>query len=70
MTPRNLDRIKGSVRSLAAIALLAASPLQRSSTLANPAEPSLADLKSVDDLRSAFNRDAGEVRLVLLLSPT
>lgn len=33
------------------------------------AEP-LQDLRSVDELKSLFNRDVGKVRLVLLLSPT
>jgi hypothetical protein len=30
----------------------------------------LTDLTSVDQLRSAFNRDGGHSRLILLLSPT
>lgn len=34
------------------------------------AAPSLGDLKSVEELKTLFNRDAGKVRLVLLLSPT
>lgn len=33
-------------------------------------KPDLAELRSVDDLRSAFETDAGTPRLVLLLSPT
>jgi hypothetical protein len=31
---------------------------------------SLTDLRGTDQLRDAFNRDAGTPRLVLLLSPT
>ena len=30
----------------------------------------LADMSSMDDLRARFNEDAGNPRLVLLLSPT
>ena len=32
--------------------------------------PSLTDLRSVDDLRTRFDADAGSPRLVLLVSPT
>ena len=31
---------------------------------------SLTDLQDVDDLRTLFNQDDGNIRLVLLLSPT
>ena len=31
---------------------------------------SLSDLSSVDQLKDAFNRDAGHPRVILLLSPT
>ena len=34
------------------------------------AAPSLTDLRGVDELKGLFNKDAGKVRLVLLLSPT
>ena len=34
------------------------------------AAANLSDLKGVEDLRTLFNRDAGKVRLVLLVSPT
>jgi len=30
----------------------------------------LHDLHGLDDLKSAFNRDAGKIRLILLVSPT
>ena len=32
--------------------------------------PTLADLRGVGELQALFNRDAGKVRLLLLLSPT
>ena len=34
------------------------------------AAASLADLKGVEELKTLFNRDAGKVRLALLVSPT
>jgi len=68
---RKQEHFEGVVRTLAAAALLAALPLQRSVAIAAPrSEPALHDLRAVDDLRSVFERDAGTVRLVLLLSPT
>ena len=30
----------------------------------------LRDLRGLDDLKAAFNHDAGKVRLLLLVSPT
>ena len=36
-----------------------------------PSPPAtLQDLRTVEELKTAFNRDSGKVRLVLLLSPT
>ena len=34
------------------------------------AAPSLADLRGVDEVKGLFNKDAGKIRLVLLVSPT
>lgn len=34
------------------------------------AAPALSDLKGIAELQQLFNQDAGQVRLVLLLSPT
>ena len=52
--------------------MLAAAALQPATTTAAYAasKPELEELRSIDDLRSRFERDAGKVRLVLLLSPT
>jgi hypothetical protein len=36
----------------------------------NEPAKTLADMRSMDDLRARFNDDAGSPRLVLLLSPT
>jgi hypothetical protein len=63
-----------NIRSAAcavAILVLAASPggrLSLSSSLV--AAPTLTDLRTADELKALFNRDAGRVRLVLLVSPT
>jgi hypothetical protein len=50
-------------RLAAAVAIVALSA-------AVSARATLRDLGSLDDLKAAFNRDAGHVRLVLLVSPT
>ncbi len=34
------------------------------------AAETLGDIRAVDDLKDRFNRDAGQVRLVMLVSPT
>lgn len=52
------------------VVLAAPRPAVHAFTPAPAAEPTLADLKGVDDLRALFNRDTGTVRLVLLVSPT
>ena len=54
----------GLVLSLAALATLAGSPL----AAAEP--PTLRNLSGLNEVRDAFNADAGKPRLVLLLSPT
>ena len=35
-----------------------------------PGQEPLVDLHSIDTLRSQFNQDAGQTRLILLVSPT
>ena len=68
---RNRAPIERRIRVLAAAAVVAASALPYPASQAAPRpEPELVDLQSIDDLRGAFDRDAGRVRLVLLLSPT
>lgn len=50
-------------RPLAALAILVAA-----SACVPPSH--WTDLHSIDELKDAFNRDRGNVRLVLILSPT
>ena len=35
-----------------------------------PGQAPLADIHNIDTLRTQFNQDAGQVRLILLVSPT
>jgi hypothetical protein len=35
-----------------------------------PGQAPLADIGSIEDLRTQFNRDAGQTRLIMLVSPT
>jgi len=35
-----------------------------------PGQAPLADLENIETLRTQFNRDAGQVRLIILVSPT
>ncbi len=52
-----------------AIAVLAGAGITPVRRLA-AATSTLTDLRSVDELRDLFNKDSGQVRIVLLLSPT
>jgi hypothetical protein len=35
-----------------------------------PGQAPLADLENIEGLRTQFNRDTGQVRLIILVSPT
>ena len=35
-----------------------------------PGQAPLADLENIETLRTQFNRDTGQVRLIILVSPT
>jgi hypothetical protein len=52
-----------------ASAALDPSPQANNATGA-PRKGSLVDLKSVEPLKAAFQRDSGKIRLVALISPT
>jgi hypothetical protein len=58
----------GPYRSALLAAVLALGAVLTGCRGSRPA--TLADIQSVDELKSAFNRDAGKPRVVLLLSPT
>lgn len=60
------------LQALAAVIALAMAPTQvlDGQTTRPTAVPVLQDLHRVEELREMFNRDAGKVRIVLLLSPT
>ena len=57
-------------RLLTVSAVLAASALLPAEERAESPTPTLTDVSGIEDLRARFNRDAGHLRLVLLLSPT
>ena len=54
----------------AAIALLALLTSAVLGGCAGGSRATMSDLRSVDELKARFNRDAGKPRVVLLLSPT
>ncbi len=57
----------------AAVIFIALLSVTAGSALAQTRQPpasSLQDLHSLNELREAFNHDAGKIRLILLLSPT
>jgi hypothetical protein len=35
-----------------------------------PGEKPLADIRTIETLRAQFNQDAGQIRLIILISPT
>ncbi len=62
-----MDSVAKAGRRLFALAALA---LAACGAPNPPAAAILTDLHDVEDLRAAFNQDAGTPRLVLLFSPT
>ena len=65
-----LKRTRLIAVGLAALALLGAQAGTLDITPSLLAAPSLTELRGVDELKGLFNKDAGKVRLVLLVSPT
>jgi hypothetical protein len=63
-----------SQRALLAVLVIVASLVFVYQTRARPvpgaAQDALTDIHQVDLLREQFNHDAGQVRLILLVSPT
>jgi hypothetical protein len=55
--------------ALTAWLVVAALPLAAQTPVV-PSAPALRDINRITDLQSTFERDAGKVRIVLLLSPT
>jgi hypothetical protein len=54
----------------ASIVFAAAALLPHSTAVAAPPPATLVDLRSLSDLRVVFNNDRGQIRMILLLSPT
>jgi hypothetical protein len=58
-----------TVSSLAAWLAVAGLPVAAQAPVA-PSAPALRDITRITDLQTIFERDAGKIRIVLLLSPT
>jgi hypothetical protein len=54
----------------ASVMFAAAAVLPHSKASAASPSTALVDLRSVADLRVAFNHDRGQIRIILLVSPT
>ena len=65
-----LKRMRLIAVGLAALVLLGARVGSLEVAPSLVAAPSLTDLRSVDELKGLFSKDAGKIRLVLLVSPT
>jgi len=63
---------RASVRSLmaASVILAAAVLLAHSTASAAAASTALVELRHLSDLRAVFNNDRGQIRIILLVSPT
>ena len=64
------SRPRTLVSLLIGAAVLVAAILARPQSPATISTPGLADLQGIPDLQTRFNADAGQPRLILLLSPT
>jgi hypothetical protein len=60
--------MKTGIRLLAAV--LALGIVSNGERAIVSAAAKLADLRGVEELKTLFNKDAGKIRLVLLVSPT
>lgn len=65
-----LRRLRLAICLAVVLAIPGCGPGASAVTTIAPGVSGLSDLQGLEELKAAFNRDVGTVRLVLLLSPT